>query len=224
MPIKNIEDSFIINEFQKEKINNYGDFAGTKNALKVRFPGLNDSECMSLVNIMENIDGSNEKEQCYLTVTAPNSFRLKNKTTLAQIENLIDMAQQQIILTGYSVSSYFDDFITKIIEKSKKGILVKIYLNEFENTELENKLKHYIGKYLRVYTFNKNDDKMTALHAKIISVDNQISLVSSANLSYHGLQGNIEIGILITSNKVAKEIKGLLEQLLFQKVFKEINK
>ena len=47
MPIKNIEDSFIINEFQKEKINNYGDFAGTKNALKARFPGLNDSECMS---------------------------------------------------------------------------------------------------------------------------------------------------------------------------------
>ena len=97
-------------------------------------------------------------------------------------------------------------------------------MNEFENTELENKLKHYIGKYLRVYTFNKNDNKMAALHAKIISVDNQISLVSSANLSYHGLQGNIEIGILITSNKVAKEIKGLLEQLLFQKVFKEINK
>lgn len=222
MPIKNIEDSFIVNEFQKEKLNSNGEFEGTINVLKKRFPSLSDAECSSLVNIMENLESSNEREQCYLTVTAPNSFKLGNKTTLTQIENLIDRTQQQIIITGYSISSYFDDLINKIIEKSKKGVLVKLYLNEFENTELENKLKSYIGKYLRVYVFNKNDDKMAALHAKIISVDNQFSLVSSANLSYHGLQGNIEIGTLITSNKVAKQIKDLLEQLLFQKVFKEI--
>lgn len=224
MPIKNIEDSFIVNEFQKEKMNNNEDFMGTINALKTRFPGLSDSEYSSLVNIMENIEESNEKERCCLTVTAPNSFKLENKATLTQIENLIDMAQQQIILTGYSISNFFDGFINKIIKKSQMGVLVKFYLNEFENTELENKIKHYMGKYLRVYVFNKNDDKMAALHAKIISVDNQVSLVSSANLSYHGLQGNIEIGTLITSQRVAKQIKDLLEQLLFQKVFKEIIK
>lgn len=224
MSIKNINDSFIINEFQNENISLLGkdpSFESTKIAIKYRFPSLNDDECNSIIDIFKNLSLNNQ-DNADLTVTAPNSFKLKNLTTYSQVEKLINSAQKQIIMTGYSISNYFDIFIDKIINKSQKGILVKLYLNEFENTELENKLKCYIGKYLRVYVFNKNVDKMAALHAKIISVDNQISLVSSANLSYHGLQGNIEIGTLIKSSKVAKQIKDLLEQLLFQKVFKEI--
>ena len=224
MSIKNINDSFIINEFQNENISLFGkdpSFESTKIAIKHRFPYLNDDECNSIIDIFKNLSLNNQ-DNTDLTVTAPNSFKLKNLTTYSQVEKLINSAQKQIIMTGYSISNYFDIFIDKIINKSQKGILVKLYLNEFENTELENKLKCYIGKYLRVYVFNKNVDKMAALHAKIISVDNQISLVSSANLSYHGLQGNIEIGTLIKSSKVAKQIKDLLEQLLFQKVFKEI--
>ena len=224
MSVKNINDAFIINEFQKENISLFGkdpSFDNTKAAIRHRFPSLSNDECNSLIDIFKNIYLNNQNNT-ELTVTAPNSFKLKNMTTYSQIEKLIDSAQKQIILTGYSISNYFDNFIDKIINKSQKGILVKLYLNEFENTELENKLKLYIGKHLRVYVFNKNVDKMSALHAKIISVDNQTSLVSSANLSYHGLQGNIEIGTLITSNTVANQIKDLLEQLLFQKVFKEI--
>lgn len=224
MSIKNINDSFIINEFQNENISLLGkdpSFESTKIAIKHRFLSLNDDECNSIIDIFKNLSLNNQ-DNADLTVTAPNSFKLKNLTTYSQVEKLINSAQKQIIMTGYSISYYFDIFIDKIIDKSQKGILVKLYLNEFENTELENKLKCYIGKYLRVYVFNKNVDKMAALHAKIISVDNQISLVSSANLSYHGLQGNIEIGTLIKSSKVAKQIKDLLEQLLFQKVFKEI--
>ena len=65
---------------------------------------------------------------------------------------------------------------------------------------------------------------MAALHAKIISVDGCKSLISSANLSYHGLEKNIEIGCVIESKKVANNIKKLLEQLYFQKVFIEIKK
>ena len=172
---------------------------------------------------MKNISSNNEVNTS-LTVTAPNSFKLKNKTTYFEIEKLIDSAKKQIIMTGYSVSNYFDDFVDKLIEKSQKGVLVKLYLNEFENTQLESKLKIYIGKFLRVYVFNKDDDKMAALHAKIITVDDCKSLVSSANLSYHGLEKNIEIGCVIESQELSKDIKQLLEQLYFQKVFKEISK
>jgi len=225
MSIKNINDAFIINAFQKEKINLTNivtSFENTKVALHKRFSNLSDEECDSIVDIMKNISSQNETENSYLTVTAPNSFKLKNQTTYAQIEKLIDSAKKQIIMTGYSISNYFDDFIEKLISKSSKGVLVQLYLNEFENTLLESKLKIYMGKFLRVYTFNKDDDKMAALHAKIITVDDCRSLISSANLSYHGLEKNIEIGCVIESQKVAQDIRKLLEELYFQKVFKEI--
>ena len=225
MSVKNINDAFIINEFQKDNINLTNidsSFENTKTAVHKRFNNLSDEECDSIVDIMKNISSQNETENSYLTVTAPNSFKLKNQTTYAQIEKLIDSAKKQIIMTGYSISNYFDDFIDKLIAKSTKGVLVQLYLNEFENTVLESKLKIYLGKFLRVYTFNKDDDRMAALHAKIITIDDCKSLISSANLSYHGLEKNIEIGCVIESQKVATDIRKLLEQLYFQKVFKQV--
>ena len=63
---------------------------------------------------------------------------------------------------------------------------------------------------------------MAALHAKVISVDGKQTLITSANLSYHGQQGNIEIGTLIESERVAKQIDNVMTQLIFRKIFKEV--
>ena len=66
---------------------------------------------------------------------------------------------------------------------------------------------------------NNKEDKMAALHAKIIMVDNYKTLISSANLSYHGMSGNIEIGTSLVSAKIAKQIDTLFKDLLFSGVF-----
>ena len=53
-----------------------------------------------------------------------------------------------------------------------------------------------------VYGANKEYvKKMAALHAKLLVSDAKKSLVSSANLSYHGMQGNVEMGFLIESSE-----------------------
>ena len=48
-----------------------------------------------------------------------------------------------------------------------------------------------------IIDYSNENDKMAALHAKVISVDMGQTLITSANLSYHGQQGNIELGALI---------------------------
>ena len=53
------------------------------------------------------------------------------------------------------------------------------------------------------------------------SVDQKQTLITSANLSYHGQQGNIEIGTLIESKQVAKQIEDVFTKLIFSKVFNE---
>lgn len=223
LPIKSINDALILDSFNKENRSNYLNFEETKKKIKCRFPSLCDKEIDSFIDILSFIK-ENDNDQCELAVTAPNSFRLKNKTIRSQIEKIINYANKEIIITGYSVSSYFDDFADLLIEKSKKGILIKLYLNEYENSNIKNKIGDYLGKFMRVFVYKNNNDKMAALHAKIISADNEISLISSANLSFHGLEGNIEIGTIIRSKNIAKQVKNLLEELIFQKIFKEIKK
>lgn len=44
------------------------------------------------------------------------------------------------------------------------------------------------------------------------------SLVSSANLSYHGMQGNIEMGFLIESHDKAKQIEEVMKEMVRMKV------
>ena len=63
---------------------------------------------------------------------------------------------------------------------------------------------------------------MAALHAKVISIDQKQTLITSANLSYHGQQGNIELGTLIDSKPVAKQIDDIFTKMIFSKVFTEV--
>ena len=58
--------------------------------------------------------------------------------------------------------------------------------------------------------------------AKDISDDQQQTLITSANLSYHGQQGNIELGTLIESKQIAKQIDDVFTKLIFSKIFSEV--
>jgi phosphatidylserine/phosphatidylglycerophosphate/cardiolipin synthase-like enzyme len=45
---------------------------------------------------------------------------------------------------------------------------------------------------------------MTKLHAKVLVGDRSDALVTSANLTYHGMETNIELGIHVTGQAAAQ--------------------
>jgi phosphatidylserine/phosphatidylglycerophosphate/cardiolipin synthase-like enzyme len=49
-------------------------------------------------------------------------------------------------------------------------------------------------------------DNMASLHAKVLLVDQYDLLVTSANLTYHGLSSNIEVGVRVKGNELAKQM------------------
>lgn len=55
------------------------------------------------------------------------------------------------------------------------------------------------------------------MYAKVISVDGNETLITSANLSYHGQEGNIELGTHILSQDIAKQVDDVFTKLLFKK-------
>lgn len=199
--------------------------SGRKNAVAAiikQFPSLSEREISDLYTMLLSAIMEKDQEKTSLVTTAPPSFGIKAKSTMNTVTSMLENANSSILITGYSLSDYFSDMIDCIIRKSQKGILVKFFVNHIENQTHFDKLCRYKSKFLRLYNYPQSTDKMSALHAKVVCVDQIKTLITSANLSYHGQEGNIELGTLIESRKTAKQVDDLFTKLLFNKVFVEI--
>lgn len=190
--------------------------------IKRGFPELSDNECVQISRLLADALYDRESGNVSLVVTAPPSFAINARTTINVIQSMIDRAERNILITGYSLSSYFSDFVDIIIQKSQCGVFVKFFVNDLDRQPEFEKVLRYKGKFLKVYNYHQEEDKMAALHAKVISVDQEQTLITSANLSYHGQQGNIEIGTLIESKRIAKQVEDVFKKMVFSKVFNEV--
>lgn len=191
-------------------------------AIKKQFSSLNDEDALNIYALICAAQASSSKEKTRLVLTAPPSFSVKVQSTKNTVEKMLADAKSSITITGYSLSEHFDDMIDLIIQKSQSGVFVRFFVNDIDGQPRFEKLRRYKGRFLKIYNYKNSDDHMSALHAKVISVDKKLTLITSANLSYHGQQGNIELGALIESVAIARQVEDVFTQLLFSKVFFEI--
>ena len=187
------------------------------------YPQLSEVQALSLIELVGNAVIEQQKEKVSLVATIPPSFSLKTKRIQNVTEELIKDARKSVLLTGYSISGFMSEMIDLLMEKSQKGVLVKIFFNDIKSQTSLEKIFRYRSKFLEIYDYTNDEDKMAALHAKMLVIDSEKMIISSANLSYHGMSGNIEIGTLIQSAKIGREIEDLFKNLVFQKIFKSID-
>lgn len=219
MPGRDINKGILINTIKSDYSN-----GTTKSVeiLKRNYPELSQQKCESIIELINEAITSNEADKVSIVVTAPPSFAINARTTMSVVQSMISGAERNIIITGYSLSSYFSDLVDIIIDKSQHGVFVKFFVNDIDKQQGFDKLLRYKGRFLNMYNYKQSDDKMSALHAKVLSVDGYSTLITSANLSYHGQQGNIELGTKIDSKTVAKQIDDIFTKLIFSKVFVQL--
>lgn len=228
MPFGSLNDIIIYNTFREEAQLVQNDvvsgsvFSRTMSLLKQEFPDATEEQLIHFLNLLVLIYSQDNKEKIQLVITAPPSFNLHTKLTENVVEDILQSAKKSILMTGYSISEYIDKYLDLIIKKSQSGVFVKIFINNITEQEIIGKLLRYNGRFLQIYNYTNAGDRMSALHAKVLSIDGIQSLISSANLSYHGMMGNIELGCHIESARIAKEIDEAFKQLLFQKVFRRV--
>lgn len=219
MPSGNINKELLLNTIKGDMAN------GTSNAvsmLKKSYPELSDAHCEDIVESIIDAMDMTDADKVSLVVTAPPSFAINARATMNVVQSMINGAKRNILITGYSLSSYFSELVDTIVLKSQRGVFVKFFVNDIEKQPEFDKILRYKGNFLKIYNYHQENDKMAALHAKVISVDQQQTLITSANLSYHGQQGNIELGTLIESKQIAKQIDDVFTKLIFSKVFDEV--
>ena len=219
MPSGNLNKEIFLNTVKSDVAN------GTANALpllKRSCPELSNAHCEDIVELIVGAMNMSEADKISLVVTAPPSFSINARTTMNVVRSMINGAERNILITGYSLSSYFSELVDTIVLKSQRGVFVKFFVNDIDKQLGFDKILRYKGRFLKIYNYHQEDDKMAALHAKVISVDQQQTLITSANLSYHGQQGNIELGTLVESKQIARQIDDVFTKLIFSKVFSEV--
>ena len=219
MSTGNINLDILLNQIREDAI------ARTNEAvaeIKKRYPKLSDKEAQEIHALVVAAASETDKSKASLVVTAPPSFAIRASSTKITVDSMISNAKSSILITGYSLSDYFGDMIDCLIRKSQSGVFVKFYVNHIEDQASFDKLCRYKGRFLKIYNYPKQVDKMSALHAKVISVDQEETLITSANLSCHGQEGNIELGTHIISPEIARQIEDVFTRLLFSKVFQEV--
>ncbi|MDF2586401.1 MAG: hypothetical protein K0S41_242 [Anaerocolumna sp.] len=218
MSTGSISLDILLNKIQEDTITKSGEAV---REIRKRFTSLSEKEAREIHTLI-TASSCGEKTSAELVVTAPPSFSIKTKSTKGVVKTMIENAQNSILITGYSLSDYFSDLIDCIIRKSQEGVFVKFYVNNIESQSCFDKIYRYKGKFLKIYNYPKQDDSMAALHAKVISIDKVETLITSANLSYHGQEGNIELGTYIVSQDISRQVEDIFSKLLFQKVFEEV--
>lgn len=219
MPGGDLKRGILLNTIRADTAN------GTDNAadiLRRQYPELSADESNEIAETIKAAINTENADKVSLVVTAPPSFRIDAKPTMTVVRSMLEGAGRNILITGYSLSSYFSELTDTIIDKSQRGVFVKFFINNIEKQPDADKLLRYKGRFLQIYDYSNEEDKVAALHAKVISVDMKQTLITSANLSYHGQQGNIELGALIESEHTAKQLDDVMTQLIFKKIFKQV--
>ena len=183
-------------------------------AIQRRYPSLSEREASEIFSMISSAAERND-DSAELIITASPSFALRVKPTKVVVNAMLSNAKSSILITGYSLSDYFSDLVDCVIRKSQEGVLVKFFVNDIDSQKSFDRLCRYKGRFLRIYNYPKQEDKMSALHAKVISV-------TSANLSYHGQEGNIELGTKIHSRDLARQVEDVFTKLVFKKAFVEL--
>lgn len=219
MPSGNLNKELFLNIVKSDMAN------GTDNAvsmLKRNCPELSDAHCEDIISLIISGMNMSKADKVSLVVTAPPSISINARTTMNVVQSMINGAEKNILITGYSLSSYFSELVDVIVFKSQRRVLVKFFVNDIDKQSGFDKILRYKGRFLKIYNYHQEEDKMAALHAKVISIDQRQTLITSANLSYHGQQGNIELGTLIESKQIAKQIEDVFANLIFLKIFYEV--
>lgn len=130
----------------------------------------------------------------------------QTRTTGGVARDVITDANQSLLVVGYSVTT--DQNLSGLASKTLiamgkaagRGVRVTAVLHRKEANR---------AALLRAWTTSapppalytwpeQSDDRMASLHAKVLVADRRDALVTSANLTFHGFAGNVELGVRVT--------------------------
>jgi phosphatidylserine/phosphatidylglycerophosphate/cardiolipin synthase-like enzyme len=127
---------------------------------------------------------------------------------------MLNSSTREIIMLGYEVS---DEHIARLLaEASSRGALIYV-IGDRGRGSLSRLLEKWPTGVPRPRVYQDRERSSSApyasMHAKCLLVDGHDLLITSANFTFHGLHGNIEIGARF-SGAPAQEARKIFSYLV----------
>jgi len=133
----------------------------------------------------------------------------------------LEKANSNIRIATFSLgykSKELDRLFNVLKRKSETGVQVQVIVNRLHDEDKHSDYARGIlqtlakGRNFTVMNFEPDNEKEN-LHAKLFSIDGELVLIGSANMSKSGMFGNHEIMIKVKGEDFASKINDLLDKL-----------
>lgn len=147
-----------------------------------------------------------------LVWTAPGAPAAARRTAQV-VADVARSAQRNLIVVGYSLTQAARPFVQVVADAARRGVSCALVADRMEDklATLVSLWPADIGLPVLWTRPADPDDEQSALHAKFLVADSSRLLVTSANLTYHGFHGNIEMGVLL-EGAVATQAEQLVRE------------
>lgn len=164
------------------------------------------------------------EQEIELVWTGPSSMLVATRKTEQALLQVIDAAKTKLFMTSFV--AYDVAAIMKALGRaSERGVDVSMLL-EASNVHGGNISFDAIGKMkaalpsARIYSWAQKAEEFSggSVHAKIAVADENFCFISSANLTGHAMEKNMEAGVLIKGGAIPTSLHRHLEALVTTKV------
>lgn len=141
------------------------------------------------------------------------------RTTGGVAREIIESSRIELLIVGYSITAdptltgLAGQTIEAIARAGERGVVVTAILHREANRQA------LLGAWRRgvslpsIFTWPLADDDKASVHAKVLVADRRDALVTSANLTYHGFERNLEMGLRVIG-RAAGEIHDRIHDLI----------
>ncbi len=138
--------------------------------------------------------------------TGPSGLRgNRTRSTRAVLTEIVRAAHASLLFVGYSVTTDLNRrganylVLDEFVRAARRGVAVTFIVHG-DPRNRSALLEAWPSTLPRPPVFTRpvtSDDEKASLHAKLVVADRTDALVTSANLTYHGLEANLELGVRI---------------------------
>ena len=161
-------------------------------------------------------------DECTLCWTGPPNLEVAERSTDAVVREMIGNARREILIVGYRITDV-EGTITWLRDAIRRVGKITIIIDDDERCTNRSALNRiFCGpRRPRIYTHRGSEGPFYKVHAKIMIVDERELLITSANMTYHGLVQNFEMGARIRG-KLAEDAQAVIRKMIRSGYFEEI--
>lgn len=169
-------------------------------------------QCLAVFNAQESVAQS----EIDLVGTFPGGFDTGARSIRMVVREMLNAANDEVVVLGYEVTD--EDFLNSVARIANRCKVIFVVDRSRGSVEvIQKSWPDSISRepLILVNASRKDEARYAKMHSKGLIVDGDDLLITSANLTFHGFSGNIELGVRVRGQS-ATRARSILDRLIQQ--------